>query len=326
MTSHIFFTLFLTVNISPHDCQITTVEGTVLHGRIRVITPEAVLLTSSYGELKIPLAHVEKLTTTTPLYFYLSSYRLSFVAPVTGYSKGLEVLFTTKGAIPLSTLFSARSEPLKTLRTDINIGFGFTAGNVNLQNWTLELVLHREKTIHNLSLSFYTSYSRTDGTTTSNYQRAAFDYHPEVLPLLLLSGNATAERDGVAGLDIRSTTSVQAGWYIFKQNGRQLSLGGGPAYYHEDYRGAPPTREARLHMSIQGVWNGSLASLEGDVNTYTSLQRITVFFIQSTLNIKTHITSSISLFFSIIETYNNAPPEDLKKNDIRLSAGISVHL
>lgn len=304
--------------------KVITKTGNKFHGSIKSLTQEKIVIDTDYGELKIPIEEVEEIK-SEKLFFYTKDKK-TYNLPITGFDAEKMIVYTPSLALPLREVTEASFKKKKITGMDFNAGLGLSTGNSESQSYSLGLRFYLKPSSHFLSLSANTNYSIQSGEKSVDYQRLNLDYTYTLWNGVTFSITNLSERDGIANLDLRLVDSGKTGYSFNTFNGVKISISGGASFFYEDFKSASPSSELRL--IITGNLNSSSSNLKVDFenSAFISPDEPSKFLVQSQLSLTSTLNRFFSLFISILDSYNNRPLVEIKKNDLILNAGFSFSI
>ncbi|MCU0951232.1 MAG: DUF481 domain-containing protein [Burkholderiaceae bacterium] len=176
-------------------------------------------------------------------------------------------------------------------------------------------------------------YAKTEGTRTAEQARLGTRYDWNLTPWLFVFGGLDLERDEVALLNLRYTTSVGAGYRLFEQYNLGWEVFGGVGYVRDHYA-EPRLVDDRLREDY-GYPTALLGqeSIHQFSATTSGKQRLTVlanlkdrgeYRAQWDLSLAVAMTQRWSLTVGLAWRYNSDPGPTLERADTLLTSGVSV--
>jgi putative salt-induced outer membrane protein YdiY len=304
-----------------------------------------VVKTELMGEVALPWASVENVTSTQPIHVALKDGR-TLVGPVTGSQGNLSVATTNAGTV------SAPQDALVTMRNateqaayeqslhprfgenwvaGANVGFALTRGNSQTKNLTLAFNANRATLHDKLALYANTLYATNDAagatpSTTANAQQGGIRYDHDITPRVFSFVGADFQADGLQTLNLRSVLGGGLGFHAIKNANTTLDLLAGANYTHESYDAFSRNfAAATLGEDFMHKVSGSTV-LTQSFYFYPNLTDAGPYRATFNLGTVTKISKWLGWQNSFGDIYVSNPPLGKKKNDILFSTGLNISL
>ncbi len=219
----------------------------------------------------------------------------------------------------------------------VSLGASFSraSGNTNATSVTLQGDALRATEQSKWRIRGNGLYATTEGDRTAEQARLGTRYDWNLSPWLFVFGGLDLERDEVALLDLRHTTSVGAGYRLFDDHDINWEVFGGAGYVRDHYA------EPRRIDDAQRASYGYPTVLVGQESTHqltpttSGKQRLTVlgnlenrsrYRAQWDLSLAVSITQRWSLTAGLAWRYDSDPGPALRRSDTLFTSGVSVKL
>jgi putative salt-induced outer membrane protein len=171
--------------------------------------------------------------------------------------------------------------------------------------------------------------------TTANKWAASGQYDYNLNPQVYAFGKLGLEGDRLIDLKLRTSVAVGPGYHVIATPENTFDVFGGLAYITDKYR-VPQTigDDTDTRFSRTSVLLGEETShrltqtttLKQRLEVYPGLSGDKAVLVKLNAGLAVAINSTLNLTVGLVDTYNNKPPEGLKKNDVALLTGINVKL
>ena len=200
---------------------------------------------------------------------------------------------------------------------NVNVGANLQSGNTDRFNAAVGADALRKSAQDRYSLNFLFNYSKEDSTKTaeSYYGAAKYDY----FFTSRLYGYLSVEmlKDKFKDLSLRTVIGPGAGYQVWDEEKKSLSVEGGLAYFSDNYIDAEDDDwiTARLAGLLRYEILSSMTFTDHLI-IYPSLEEFGDFQLRNEAAITTPLASGWAIRFANILEYNSAPPGDIKDTDI----------
>jgi putative salt-induced outer membrane protein len=214
-----------------------------------------------------------------------------------------------------------------------------TSGNSSTNNVLLNVDMARLTASDKISAGAFANYgsSKDAGvtSTTSNKWGLAGQYDYNLTPRLYGFGKLALEGDQVIKLSNRRTLAAGLGYKVIDEAKTTFDVFGGVANIHSKYS------QNRLIGNTTSDSFSTNSLLLGEESTHKLSetvffkQRVELYprisgdggtFAKGTANLGVSLNSALSLNVGLVDNYNSAPGNNLKKNDLALFTGVSMNL
>ena len=137
--------------------------------------------------------------------------------------------------------------------------------------------------------------------------------------------NMEADHDRFADIDYRLLPSTGIGYWFYDIPEFKLMAEAGIGYEHTAYRsniknGNEWVLIPRAFLEKQLFTNTTISQ---DMIYYPAFENFNNYRLRSETTLKVAMNSKLSIRISLIDEYNSVPPEDVKKNDLRLITSLA---
>ena len=132
--------------------------------------------------------------------------------------------------------------------------------------------------------------------------------------------------DDVALIDYRATLGPGLGFYLVKNDKRQLSLEAGPSYVWEKVDGASNDYLALRFAERYSCQATKTAKLVQSLEYLPEAEDFDNYLLAGEIGVEAALNDHLSLRVVLQDKYDNTPAEGKERNDLSLIAGIGMHL
>jgi putative salt-induced outer membrane protein YdiY len=211
------------------------------------------------------------------------------------------------------------------------VGGMITRGNTKTDNFNALLHLGRRTDQDRITVDAGYLYGREhtngDGTheTQNNwFTEGKYDYFFN--PKLYAYGDVRAERDVIAGLDLRLTPGVGAGYQWFDSPKFKFNTEAGASYLYRSYSKDGTSESVSMRLAYHVNWAiNDKVSLIHDLEYFPGLDRIGNYLITTDAGLHVKLSEKIFTDFRIEERYDSQPAPGKTYNDIRYILGVGIN-
>lgn len=216
-------------------------------------------------------------------------------------------------------------------KTSVNLGATATRGNSETfllnGSWTLEA---QEADRHVTRLGAEANYGEStidekDETTVDN-AKAYLGHEVNLSRRLFAALNGSLAYDNIADVDYRAILGPAMGVYLWKTDGRFLSVQAGPSYLWEKVGG-----KRDEFTTLQGVERfeyklSDTSKLWQSAEWLPKVEDFEVYLLNAEVGAEASLTSRLKLRVVLQDKYNSNPAEGKKHNDLAIIAGVGLAL
>ena len=204
----------------------------------------------------------------------------------------------------------------------------FTRGNTDTDSANVAIDAVRRAEIDRITLGAGYLYGRQENgdgdkeTTTDNwFVLGKYDYF--LSKKLYLYGSERIERDRIANLDLRSTTSAGLGYQWLESAKANFNTEAGVAWIYEDYRTGDSEDHfaARLAYHYDRKLNDKVLFFH-NLEYLPSFEDISDFNLNTDAGIRADLTDKLFAEFKFEMRHDATPAPDADKNDFRYMVGV----
>lgn len=207
----------------------------------------------------------------------------------------------------------------------VSLAISATGGNADTLNGALEAFIEKNFTHDHLEFFARAVYGEAEGEEVANAQliRGKWEhhYHDRLYSFI----GAELGRDAVQEVDLRAFLNVGVGYKVWQESDKEfLALEGGIGYRHESFSSSTPSRNdltGRAALIYRDIWWGK-AEFSQLLEFIAPLTDINSFFARSETAISVPISDNWSIRNSLVLNYQNDPPQEAKKLDWLVTAGV----
>jgi putative salt-induced outer membrane protein YdiY len=276
------------------------------------------LKTDYAGEIQIPMEKIKKLVTENPVEIHLGTGEVIKGKLKSGEEGKLEVEPSpdrTAATIELKKVASINPPPVK-WHGSINLGGSLLTGNTTRNGASVAAAALRRTEDDRFSLKFLYNYASDNGTTTARnaYGDLKYDYFFTKKVYAYLGVNLL--NDKFQDLQLRTTAGPGAGYQIWDDPVKGLSVEGGYAYIWEQHLSDPNKQysAARLAADFRYQFFPFLAFTDY-IQLYPSLSYAGRYTLRNEAALISPLGSGWALRLANIWLRNSDPNPGLVKDD-----------
>ena len=218
---------------------------------------------------------------------------------------------------------AAKEPPKNPWVTTASIGFSLTRGNSETLLVTGNVLSEKKWDKNELRLGVDGTYGEDHDTTNAEQVHGFGQYNRLFTERFYGYGRLDALHDGIADVDYRVTLSPGAGYYFVKNKSTTFSGEVGPGFIMERQGG-----DDRNYFTLR-IAERAEHKLNDRVRLWESVEYLPQvddfnnYIINAEIGIDTAITKKLSLKVFVVDTYDNDPAPDRKKNDLKLVTALA---
>jgi putative salt-induced outer membrane protein YdiY len=307
-------------------------NGDRLTGRINsVIDGRLQMSTAVAGDVTIDMATVSSFRTDEPVELHLrdgSVLRQQVnIAPDAGMIATAGTDTVAAQTVPVASVQKVNPPPVQWTGSVVAGGL-FTRGNTDTDNVSISINAVRRAEVDRITLGAGYLFGRQEGadgdrqTTIDNwFLFGKYDYF--VSPRLYLYASERLERDRIADLDLRSTTSAGLGYQWIETPRVNFNTEIGLAWIYEDYRtaGSDDHFALRLAYHYDRRLNDRVQFFH-NLEYLPSLEDIDDFNLNADVGIRADLTATFFAEFKFEWRHDATPAPTADKNDLRYIVGV----
>ena len=298
-------------------CEIISLD----YGKLKVKT-------DGLGTLSIEWVHVQRVISPASYQVELSAGRRMIGSLDSPADKRLAIrTVTAVEVVDLSDI--VRIAQLETgfwKRLDGSIDFGFNFSQADsLTQWSLNATVSRRTPKYYSQGTLYSQ--QTTDSTVSHQKRNSLGVEVErflgsrwfVSPLAQVSQNEQL------GLDFRSVVAGAVGRYVVQSNRTQLALIAGATYTHEQFTEEQATERSEAVAIAKWDWftfGDRETTLASVVQVYYNIGSERRTRTEASSNFRRKLFRDFYASLNVLESFDSAPPEGEKKNDVSVTASL----
>lgn len=218
---------------------------------------------------------------------------------------------------------AAKEAPKNPWVTSASIGFSLTRGNSETLLVTGNILSEKKWDKNEVRLGLDGTYGEDRDTTNAEQVHGFGQYNRLFTERLYAYGRVDALHDGIADVDYRVAMSPGAGYYFVKNQTTTFSGEVGPGYVLERQGGEDHDYfTLRLAERAEHKLNDRVRVWES-VEYLPQVDDFNNYIINAEIGIDTSITKKLSLKVFLVDTYDNDPAPDRKKNDLKLVTAVA---
>ncbi len=308
-------------------------NGEVLRGKVvQLLGGKMRFSSETLGEVSVPLDKVDTFFTTEPIKIHFADDTV-FNLPVKSSGSGMILVEAGLEKTPLKLPISEIAKinpPTAKWSGNISLGASATRGNSYTQgaNAAFEAVRRGDNDRFRFD-GGYSGARQKDPDTDENvttkresYLGLQFDYF--FSEKLFGYAKTRAERNAIAGIDLRFLSGVGGGWQFFDDDDFKLSTEAGLSWVSENYRDDPDTGE---NVDSEEYWSGrvayhvdkkfgSLVSLFHNTEWYPGFEHEGGHFVKADAGLRSSLTESMFAEFKVLWDWDSTPAEGAERTDV----------
>ncbi len=321
-----------TLAIPLHADQVWFKNGDQLTGKIMSMEGGKLIITSAVaGKVTVDLKDIKTFASDTPIKLRLNDGTIIEQRAMPGPDGQV--------AIGEGGVLKPQNVPLANIKAvnfndawtgSITAGGTLTRGNSNTEafNLAINMVRRTEDDRFSVDAGYLYGREKIPGSNvkaeTANDWFIAGKYDYFITPKFYAYGNARLERDLIAGISIRITPGVGAGYQWIDQDDFHLNTEGGISYLYRQYTHSNITNEsvaARVAYHVDKKFNDKV-SVFHNLEYLPGLDSIKNYFFDTDAGIRATLTDKMFTEFKVIEKYDSAPAPGKGHNDTQFVLGV----
>jgi len=305
-------------------------NGDHLTGKLTYDGSKLLIDTPSAGKVEVDLKKVKTIASDGPMDVVLADGTKIHGKAVAGPDGQLTL--APEGDAPARGIAFADvkkiNPPAVKWTGSVLVGGTMTRGNTKTEslNAAAHAVLRRENDRTTLDATYLYGREHVPGDgiheTQNNWAvEGKYDYF--FSPRAYAYGDVRAERDVIAGLDLRLTPGVGAGYQWVDEPKLKFNTEGGVSYLYRSYSndGTDESVSLRLAYHFNAKINDKVAFIH-DLEYFPGLNRLDNYLITSDAGIRTTLTEKMFAEFRIEWRYDSKPAPGKTYNDLRYILGV----
>ena len=223
--------------------------GDRITGTVVSLAGGTLILSTAYGDLKIPWSEVVSLSIDTPILVTVGSQPPATVNRATGTAAA--GLTLDPGGVVEFTDISAitRPEPALVVDGSANAGFVRTGGNTDVNNLRLDGDVGVRAGAHRYTGSAVVVRAEDRGVETASNWSTSVKYDRFLTTRLFVNANAIFTNDRFRDLDLRTALGAGLGYQVFDTPRVKLTADGGLGWVDENLTDQPGDRYTAVRES-----------------------------------------------------------------------------
>jgi len=198
----------------------------------------------------------------------------------------------------------------------VSFGFNLTDGNSETTLFNIGGKLSREKSKDIWRFEAAHSFGEENGATNIDRTTGIAQYKHLFTERWYAGLGLDFLRNDISDVKYRATANPVLGYFIVKNDTHRFSVEGGPSYLWEEVAGI---ENNYLAPRVGQRWEWQLsetAKFFEEASVIWEAENSTNYIINAEAGIEAILVDSLSIVISVIDTYDNQPAEELKRNDI----------
>lgn len=302
-------------------------NGNHLIGTITTLSGEYFTLTSDYAEpIKIKKGSISKISTENPVELHLASGEIIKGKIKTGDDGRITVdegNGRITSGIDLKSVTAVNPPPSEKWHGNVNLSGNLQTGNTDRSGFSFGADAMRRGDQDRFSMRFLYNIANENHTMTTRNIFGALQY--DYFFTKKFYGYLAVEllNDTFKNLDLRAVVGPGAGYQVWDDPIKALSLEAGIAYFSENYK----VQEDKSWLTIRLAANYRYKLTDWLVFTdrlvlYPSLKSMSDFSLRNEAALLTAIGSGWSMKLADILDYSNSPPSGTERTDSLLTIGL----
>ena len=203
-------------------------------------------------------------------------------------------------------------------------GLTLNNGNSDTILFTLNVIGTKKWRKNELLLSADGSYGESDGVKNSDYIRGISQYNRLLYDdRLYVYGNLDVLHDNIAEVEYRATLGPGAGYYIIRNDTRNLSVESGLSYVFEEVGGISDDYLAVRFAEKFEQKIGDRARIWQGIEYLPQVDDFGNYILNFEVGIEADLTKDIALRVYLQDNYRNRPAAGRKNNDLKLVSALA---
>lgn len=327
------FSLIVTLVVLFYNCavadEVILVNGDRLSGRIVSIADGILTLETSYSEpVKLKFEAVDRMSSSEPVEIHLSDGEI-LKGKITGevnrkiaVEAGANREQVTVGFDSITALNPPPQKPV-TWKGNITLGGNWQDGNSDTLSISAGGLATRrtEKDRFRINVLYNLAKDSGQRTAENTYGQLKYDYF--LNPQWYLYLNVDMLSDQFKDINLRTTIGPGAGYQIWEEEGRALSLEAGVSYTSEDHDLGEDKDWMTARLGVDFLYRlFDRIVFTNQFVIYPNLDEVGEYTLRNDAALVTDIWAGWALRFNNIWERNSDPEPDLKKDDFTWIAGL----
>lgn len=327
------FCLIVTVVVLFYDCamadEVILVNGDRLSGKIVSITDGILTLETSYSEpVKLKFEAVDRMSSSEPVEIHLSDGEI-LKGKITGevhrkiaVEAGTNREQVTVGFDSITALNPPPPKPV-TWKGNITLGGNWQDGNSDTLSLSAGGLATRrtEKDRFRINVLYNLAKDSGQRTAENTYGQLKYDYF--LNPKWYLYLNVDMLADQFKDINLRTTIGPGAGYQVWEEEGRALSLEAGVSYTSEDHDLGEDRDWVTARLGVDFLYRlFDRIVFTDQFVIYPNLDEVGEYTMRNDAALVTDIWAGWALRLNNIWERNSDPGPDLKKDDFTWIAGL----
>lgn len=304
-------------------------NGDRIKGRILEMDPTALVFSTKYAkEIKIDLSEVRNVLTTKPVEIHMKngwSLKGNILPSKNGMMRVKPKNGKESALIEWKKVASINAPQKKEAKWSgkFSLGASQQQGNVDRATYTIggEGGLHLGK--DEFGLRFLTFYAEDNGDVTARNTFGKFSFKHFFGKKWYWNMNAEGYKDTFKNLNLRLSIGPGAGFQIWNDLKKKLSIEAGVTYFSEDLKQGNDKQysSARMAGDFSYHFTDSL-NFNNNFVVYPSLENTDEYILRNQASISQKIGAGWALQLTHIFDYNNNPATGIQKDDFNTVLGL----
>jgi putative salt-induced outer membrane protein YdiY len=322
--------------------EVALTNGDRLTGTIVKMTDGKLLFKSpSAGEVTIPFADVQTLSSSAPVTLLLSDGTILVRKVQAGQPR--QIVIAAEGAvtsqvIPLTSVAAINLPPKPEAKWTGSVtgAVTSTSGNTQSQSIAASLSLVRRAEVDRIIIGAdYGKNKQTDRTTkvestTEDWWKTKAEYDYFFTKQFFGFANGRYEKDAIADLDRRVVIGGGGGYQWIETDRTSLATTLGLASMYEKYDVDPPLDDSRSEVTLQAGYTvdhkiTDTLRFVHDLTYYPNTKKFSDYFLTSSAELRANLTASMFANFKVLFSYDKTPAPGLGNTDIKYILGVGIN-
>jgi putative salt-induced outer membrane protein len=230
----------------------------------------------------------------------------------------------TLASVMIPATAALAADPNPGWETSANAGVTVTRGNSKTLLFTAGLLSQKKWDMNEVRLGLDGAYGKNDDVKNTEFGRVFGQYNRLFNERLYGYVRGELSHDAIADVEYRVTLSPGLGYYLIKDDRQTLSFEVGPGFITEKLGNHDKNNYFTLRVAERyelklndktRIWQSAewLPQVD-DLNNW---------ILNAELGLETQLTTKLSFFTKIQDTYDREPVPGRKQNDLKLISGIA---
>lgn len=310
--------------------KIIMVNGDQLTGVIKETAGGSIVIkTELAGEVKVPLANIQTMSTDKPLELHLKDGSV-VNQPLQASGAGTVKVAGQSGEVSLSDVDKINPEKPR-WKGDLSAGVTYTSGNTSNESYAFSANLSKrtEKDRTTYAASSARRKEKGDGDekeVTEDWWKAGGKYDYFLNKKCYLYGQGRYEVDKIADLDRRIIAGGGTGYQWIETDKTDFSTEIGASWIDEKYEDGSSDDKisGQLGYRLTHQFNGTFSFIH-NFNYFPSTEKVSDYYLTTFGELRAKINSHLFTNFKVMFDYDATPAEGKGSSDVKYIFGAGVN-